>query len=650
MGFIDMAERLVAVRTPTDLAIGPDGRSVAFGLNAVVAEAGSHLAGDLWMLSLEDPEHGAVRLTDGAWSDALPTWSPDGRRLAFLSDRRTPGQHLPYTTTLGEQPVLAATLTGSAESVAWSADGERLLVMAADQGLYGLDFSARAVMWASPVPDPEVITPGTAWRRLFLVDLATGDVQEVGPVGASIWEVDWDGESTVVAIASDDPRGAGWYHARLVALDLTDGTERTLYRPSWQLEGLALAPDGRHVAVVEGYSSDPGLVIGSIRVLDLHTGATSDPWPDLETVGLVGWIDERSLWYARIDRTGTAAGRVWLDGRREEAWAGPAFIGGNVVKPQVVVGKGPDSVERILTTHEAHGVPPEIARFDPATASWTRLTTFNDDLVADAPTWPTAEVMRWNARDGQEIEGWLMRPPGATGPLPLVLAVHGGPTWCWNAYFSDSEPNGVVLADAGFAVLLPNPRGSTGRGHAFKEAVLGDPGGVDFGDVMAGVDACIERGIADPARLGIAGLSYGGYMAAWAVGQTDRFGAAVAMSVVADYRSFHLTSEVAPFDEMILDGRWDDIGGAYTERSPVTHAHRCVTPTLVTAGALDRCTPVEQGQQLYAALADSEAGEDAELVIYPREGHVLVERTHALDQIRRTTAWFDRHLAANRTP
>ena len=132
-------------------------------------------------------------------------------------------------------------------------------------------------------------------------------------------------------------------------------------------------------------------------------------------------------------------------------------------------------------------------------------------------------------------------------------------------------------------------------------------------------------------------------MAAWAVGRTDRFKAAVAMSVVADFRSFHLTTEITAWDEGVLDGRWDDPeGGAYAERSPVTHAHRCVTPTLVTAGALDRCTPPEQGIQLYEAIRAS--GAETELVIYPREGHVVVERGHALDQIRRTTAWFERHL------
>jgi len=634
MPYADMAERLLALRTPSEIAIAPDGRTIAFSVHPAAARQGSHLPSEIWLLPRAGGE--ANLLTYGS----LPAWSPDGRRLAFLSDRDVPGQAQPAVIDVdGGEAVLAARLAGSAESVAWSADGRHLLVLAADRGLYGLDFSARPVMWASPSADPEVVRAGEAWRRLLVVSLDDGAVREVGPVGASVWEVDWDGQGTAVAIVSDDPSGSGWYRSRLAALDLDAGTLRTLYQPTWQLEGVALSPDGRRVAVVEGYSSDPGLVSGSVRIVELDSGEVRDPWPELQTVGLVSWIDDETLSYARTRGLGTAMGRLHLDGARDRIWAGEAFIGGNVVKPQCVVA---EHGAAIYTTHEAHGVPPEIARYDDTSDDWVRLTHHNDALLADDPAWPDARPMRWTAPDGLEIEGWLMTPAGTDAPWPLLVAVHGGPSWCWSAYFSESEPNGVVLADAGFAVLLPNPRGSTGRGHAFAQAVIGDPGGGDFADILAGIDACIAAGVADPARLGIAGVSYGGFMAGWAVGQTDRFGAAVAMSVVADFRSFHLTSDISAWDEGILQARWDAPGGPYHDRSPVSFAFRSVTPTLITAGALDRCTPPEQGVQLHSALAASEA--ETELVVYPREGHILVEYEHALDQIRRTTDWFVRHL------
>jgi dipeptidyl aminopeptidase/acylaminoacyl peptidase len=634
---------LLDVRTPAELVFSPDETKLAFALHATVADEGSFVPSDLFLIDTGG-RHPPVQLTSGPWSDRTPAWAPDGSRLAFLSDRITPGHQLPYTipatATAGSEPSphLAATLTGSAESIAWSSDGTHLLVLAADPGCYGLDWSARAVNGATPPPDPTTRHPGDARRRLFLVDLGINLAEEVGPEDRSVWEFDWDGGSTVVALVSEDHSGSGWYQSVVARLDLASRSAETLYEPGWQTGSLALSPDATRAIVVEGYASDHGLLAGSILVVDLATRTTTDPWPDLQTVGLASWCDDTSLWYGRTDGTGTACGRLHLDGRHTEPWRDGAFIGDAVTTPACAVTA---DATHVWTTHQAHALPPELARFDHDTESWERLTGFNDHIV-EGRLFPDSRTIRWLGEDDTEIEGILMTPPGATGRLPTIVCVHGGPTWNWGAYFSDSEPNAVLLASAGYACLLPNPRGSIGRGHAFAQGVIGDGGGVDYRDIMTGVDHCIAEGITDPDRLGIAGLSYGGYMAGWAVGQTDRFGAAVAMSVVSNYVSFHLTSEVWWYDQAILRGEWYDPASQYPERSPVTHAHRCTTPTLIIQGADDRCTPVGQAEELYHAIASS--GAEVELVVYPREGHVPVERAHALDAIVRTQTWFDEHL------
>jgi dipeptidyl aminopeptidase/acylaminoacyl peptidase len=632
------AELLLDVRTPSELAISSDGSQIAFALHATVADHGSFAPSDLYVLDARS-DATPRRLTKGDHADQIPVWSPDDTRLAFLSDRVTPGHHLPYTMAAdGGEPLLAASLIGSAESLAWSMDGQRLLVLAADPGSYGLDWSARAVNGAEPESDPIVRRPGEARRRLFLIDLASGAATEVGPPDRSVWEFDWDGERDVVAIVSEDHSGSGWYQAVIARLDLDAHTSTTLYEPTWQTEGLALSPDGARAVLVEGYASDHGLLSGSLVLIDVATGATSDRWPGLETVGRAAWCDDGSLWYASTEGTGDACGRLWLDGRHEERWRDAAFIGDAITTPACVV---TENAAEVWTTYQAHAVAPELARFDHATGEWSRMTSFNDAIVAGR-LFPDARTIRWEAEGGVEIEGVLMTPTGADGPLPLIVGVHGGPTWNWGSYFSDSEPNAVLLASAGYACLLPNPRGSIGRGHAFAQGVIGDGGGIDFRDIMAGVDHCVAEGIADPERLGITGLSYGGYMAGWAVGQTDRFAASVAMSVVSDYVSFHLTSEVWWYDHAILEGDWNDPTSQYADRSPVTHAHRCTTPTLILQGDADRCTPPGQGEELFNAIAAT--GTEVELVIYPREGHVPLERAHALDAIRRTQDWFDRHL------
>ena len=635
-GQLPTAERLLAVRTPMEIEFAPRGSRFAFTLHAVVSAHGVTQPSDLWMVEGDgDP----VRLTDGPWADTHPLWAPDGSRLACISDRALAGHHLPYTMVPGEEPTLAATFPGSAEQLVWSQDGQRLLVVAADPGSYSRDVSGTFVTGGASELERGIRRSSGAWRRLLMVDLTTGDVAEVGPHGWSVWEVGWDGAGdTAVALIAENPAGSGWYRSRLARLDFRARTADVLYKPRWQLEGLALSPDGRHASVIEGYSSDPALLNGSVLIVNLPDGSVSDPWPGLETVGVATWCDEESLAYGRMDGTGTAWGSIWLGGERDELWAGEAYIGADVCKPQVAVS---DGGALVMTTHEAHGVPPELARFDPGSGTWVRLTSFNHEIV-NGVEFPDARTIRWASTDGLEIEGRLLTPPGTAGPLPMLVLVHGGPTWCWNAVFSDSEPNAVLLAAAGYAVLLPNPRGSTGRGHAFAQAVIGDCGGKDFEDIMSGVDRCIADGVADPDRLGISGLSYGGFMSGWAVTQTDRFKAAVAFSVVANNQSFFLTSEVAGYAEMILDGTWSDPAGQFPGRSPVFHAHRCTTPTLVIQGQMDRCTPVGQGEELFGAIART--GTECELVVYPREGHVPVERAHLLDALQRTQAWFDRHL------
>src|SRR5688572_17677115 len=166
-------EALLDTRSPAEFAVAPDGRTLVFALHATVDDDGRHFRSELWTGGIDDAP---VPLTEGH----APVWSPDGSRLAFLSDRTTPGHHLPYTLAVGGEPRLAATLTGSAESVAWSNDGQRLLVLAADPGSYALDWSARAVTGADGIA-PRVRRPRDAWRRLYLVDLDSGASAEVGP-------------------------------------------------------------------------------------------------------------------------------------------------------------------------------------------------------------------------------------------------------------------------------------------------------------------------------------------------------------------------------------------------------------------------------------------------------------------------------------
>jgi hypothetical protein len=223
------AEALLSVRTPLEIEFAPDGSRFVFALHEVVSEHGVTQPSDLWMVEGDgDP----VQLTSGAWADTTAVWSPDGSRLGFISDRAAPGHHLPYTMTPGEEPVLAAAFMGAAEDLAWSADGRRLLVLAADPGSYSREVSGTFVTGGASELERGIRRSSGAWRRLYMIDVATGDATEVGPPGLSVWEFDWDGESSsAIAVVAENPTGNGWYKSFLARIDLESRTAEVLYKP-----------------------------------------------------------------------------------------------------------------------------------------------------------------------------------------------------------------------------------------------------------------------------------------------------------------------------------------------------------------------------------------------------------------------------------
>ncbi len=301
---------------------------------------------------------------------------------------------------------------------------------------------------------------------------------------------------------------------------------------------------------------------------------------------------------------------------------------------------------RIAAVIEDMAHPPEVAIFEAATKDWRVISDFNATIAA-MPL-PGAECVRWTARDGLEIQGLLTRPvPPKTGPLPLILLVHGGPNILWSNQLTNNT-RALAFAAEGYAVLQPNPRGSIGRGLAFAEAVVGDCGGEDLQDLLCGVDAMVERGIADTSRVGITGVSYGGFMSAWAVTQSDRFAASIPLSCVSNQLSHYYSANIRRFDEIYIGASPRTNAEAFLARSPVQFVDGARTPTLLISGSGDHITPPGQAVEFYQALI--EVGCPTELVIYPREGHYVLELEHQLDFFERLMTWFDRWMAPNRAP
>jgi dipeptidyl aminopeptidase/acylaminoacyl peptidase len=257
----------------------------------------------------------------------------------------------------------------------------------------------------------------------------------------------------------------------------------------------------------------------------------------------------------------------------------------------------------------------------------------------------TSESVRWQAPDGQTIEGVLIYPREYVRGqrYPLVVQVHGGPHWQWLDRFMVGWHDWAQwLATHGYAVLMPNPRGSVGRGLNYLWSNRRAWGTGDFPDIVSGVDALIERGLADPERLGIGGWSYGGFMTAWALGHSDRFKAAIVGAGVTNMVSFQAADIPSwlPGEELLAQP-WDD-PEIYARCSPISYAGNMTTPTLILHGEADKRVPVGQGRELYVALRAR--GVPTEMVVYPREEHPIIERHHQRDLLERVLDWYNRWL------
>jgi dipeptidyl aminopeptidase/acylaminoacyl peptidase len=614
----ELPELLLQILRPMEVALSPDGSRIAFSVSAAFREKGKRIETKLWTGEVDG------ELQEGE-SGALPRFSPDGSRLAYAADHGHEGRMSLWVdgAELGEIP-------GSVEEIAWSPDGARLLVLAADMGAdkAGAQSATKVEEAGAEEQDPKVFRPAQFWRRLWLVDAQSGATKDVSAEGVNVFEFGWSG-GKVAAVCTEEPSESAWYDAWIGLIDLDSGEVERVHTPDWQLQAPRISPGGR-VAWLEGFSSDRGTLTGTVHVL--REGPVA---PELH----VSWIDfagEDSLWVCGWRGAGTFAGRLSLDGSFEEVAGGEVTIGARFQPKFAVSADG----ARVAAGYEGPDDPPEVVLWENGEAR--TLTSLNDEV---APKLATVEqqAYRWESFDGQEIEGILVLPRDRPeGALPLVVSVHGGPTAVWPWMFAPINGSAHVLAAEGYGVFLPNVRGSVGRGAEFAEANLGDMGGGDLQDILTGVDALVRDGIADDKRVAITGGSYGGFMASWAITQTDRFAAAMPLAVVTDWVSFHSTTNIGQFDKLYLQAEPWDASGEYTNRSPVYHAHKCSTPTLILHGEDDLCTPLGQAFEFYNALV--EGGCEAELVVYPREGHGWTEREHQLDSWNRVRDWLARHL------
>ena len=595
-------------------------------------------------ICLTDLTSGDTRvLTLGPNTDRAPKLSPDGHQIAFLSDRRKAGDFQLYLLEVASGECRAApAVEGWVEYVHWSPNGRRILLGVAGHGadLAGAQ-GAAATKPAQDVPAwlPTVDTGDESyrWRRAWVYDLEANRVSLISPADSNIWEAAWCGNEAIVAVVSPGPSESLWYTARLAMIQTDGGARRDLYSPQDQLGWPSGSPSGRHAAVVEALCSDRWVVAGDLRLMDTRSGEVRKVVTNGIDVTHTEWRSDRHLLLAghRGFETVVALYDVHA-GELKEVWRSAEITTGGFYT--VIAGFGEPGDCALVG--EGFRRAPEIAVI--RGGEYHSVKSFDPGAEAALSAIASIETVKWRAPDGLEIQGLLLKPQGR-GPFPVILNVHGGPVWHYRPFWMGRRSIGsLMLLQRGYAVFLPNPRGSTGRGQAFVRPILGDMGGADTHDYLSGLDHLVELGIADPARLGVTGGSYGGYMTAWLITQDPRFKAAVAVSPVTNQVTEHLVSNIGHFVALFLKDTYTNAGGKYYDRSPIMHAHKTKTPTLSTCGVLDRCTPPEEAVQFHNALLES--GVKSVLVTYPQEGHGVRKWPAIVDYAARMVGWFEEHI------
>jgi dipeptidyl aminopeptidase/acylaminoacyl peptidase len=648
------AEDLVTLRGVTDPYASHDGSLLAGVVHDPAPLRGETARADIW-LSVDGGPAGPI--TSGPGVDSLPRISPTGRRLAFASDRLSPGMPRPYVLDLATdgtpagEPLLLDSVAGIVEDIIWSDDEQRLVLRTADEGSDTGNIGGGLRFAEEGEEDADIVVrrPATFWRRIAVVDVEQDEAVQVTPDGETVWEIGWAGRGPVAAVVSTDPTESGWYDAHVALVDLESGMTETIYTPEFQAQSPAVSADGRRLAVIEGPQSDRALLSGEVTIIELSSGSVERLPLDAD-VSRVQWTsDGRLFWNGRsslesacgfLSEADTTEGAAW---RSDEIWRGLVTLGTTYLPMVSCSADG----QHLVAPRHAHGEPAELSlcEQDPRGIwGWRPLT----DINAQATKWPVPEqrTYTWTASDGQEIHGLLLIPPSAPddAALPLVVVPHGGPTNASTSIFASGAHGGdaLLLTQAGCAVLVPNVRGSVGRGRDFMAANIGDMGGGDLTDIEAGVSALAADGLVDANRVGIVGISFGGFMAAWAAVRSSMFAAAIPIAGISNWLSFHHTSNQGRMDEIFLDGSPYDVNGRHFDRSPIMFVKDCTTATLILHGDADLACPIGQAQELYQGLAD--AGATTEWVTYRGAGHGMTVRHHRIDVQKRILEWFTKHL------
>lgn len=618
-------------------ALSPSGDLVAYVVREPVMEGEkSEYLSQIWIASADGERN--AQYTRGEKSATSPAFSPDGRRLAFLSSRSGRSQVWVIPIDGGEAEQVTAAEAG-VSSFRWSPDGSRIAHTAADPK------SEEEKKAEKEKRDVILVDRNFEYSHLYVVALAqdaSGKREPRRLTGGHfhVTAFDWSPDGKAIVFAHQpDPRINTASRAGDLSIVRAEGGEPTPLVTGGGVETSPLySPDGKWVAFVSTGTTPEPVGVGDVYVVAAGGGAPKRlaDTPD-RSADLVAWsADGRSVYLTESVRTTRHLIALPADGGApRQVTSGEGVFGSVSVSRDGA---------RMAFTFETPDTPAEVYVSPVQRFAMTKLS----DVHRGVPRPPMGRtvVLAWTSEDGTPVEGLLTYPVGYREgrKVPLILNVHGGPSGVFSQSFTGGP--GIYMlqyfAQQGYAILRPNPRGSTGYGKEFRYANVRDWGFGDFEDLLSGVDHVIGLGVAHPDSLLLMGWSYGGYMTSFAVTRTDRFKAASMGAGLPNMISMVTTTDIGDYLAAHMGGEfWEDYE-TYEKHSAIYRIAEVKTPTQVIHGAQDLRVPFTQGQEFYRAL--ERRGVPTEMVVYPRTPHGPREPKLLMDVSPRILTWFEKHL------
>jgi dipeptidyl aminopeptidase/acylaminoacyl peptidase len=630
-------EMQIKVRAVASPRVSPDGKRVVYTVSDAVTTADrSEYVSQVWMATADGREN--LQLTFADKSSTNPKWSPDGAWIAFTSTRKDNKNNLYILRASGGEAEALTDLKSGVADFDWSPDGRWIAYTSADPKSEDEEKNDKAKN------DFRWVDENVKMARLYVIPVqrdAAGkrEPRKLTSENYNVGEFDWSPDGKSIAFShAKTPVANDWTTSDVSIVDVSSG-KVTVFANTAAAELTPLfSPDGKSLALLVSDAPPRWAQSGLIQIFPASGGqpkslsASYDGQPNV-----AGWsADGRRLYFSEAKGTGTQVYAVDVASNRiEEIKSAPAVY--NVV----TLNRTGTMFGLVRQTADA---PPEafvasVSDFAPA-----QVSRANAEMKM--PPLGKTEVIRWKSADGKDIEGLLTYPVGyqAGKKVPLILNVHGGPAGVFQQTFIGGR--GVYplasFASRGYAVLRPNPRGSSGYGLEFRRANIKDWGGADFQDLMTGVDKVIEMGVADPERLGVMGWSYGGFMTSWIVTQTKRFKAASAGAPVTNLMSFTGTADIPAFIPDYFGGQFWEASELYQKHSPMFNVKGVTTPTLIEHGDADIRVPISQGYEFYHALKAQ--GVPTRMLVLPRQPHGPNEPKMQQAAMQANLDWFDKYL------